>query len=109
MRFLVDAQLPSALARWLTSKGHLAEHTKDVGFTKVSDGVLWQYAMTHQATIITKDSDFAQRRLRARSGPIIVWIKLSNSTRRELLAWFENLMPDILGAIERGETLLEIY
>jgi antitoxin VapB len=27
MKFLVDAQLPPALARWLTAKGHAAEHT----------------------------------------------------------------------------------
>ena len=26
MRFLVDAQLSPALARWLTEKGHHAEH-----------------------------------------------------------------------------------
>jgi len=26
MRFLVDAQLPPALARWLAAQGHEAEH-----------------------------------------------------------------------------------
>jgi predicted nuclease of predicted toxin-antitoxin system len=31
MRFLVDAQLPPALARWLAEKGHDARHVADVG------------------------------------------------------------------------------
>ena len=30
MRFLVDAQLPRRLARWLQDKGHDALHTRDL-------------------------------------------------------------------------------
>jgi predicted nuclease of predicted toxin-antitoxin system len=29
MRFIVDAQLPPALARWLVRQGHEAEHVAD--------------------------------------------------------------------------------
>jgi predicted nuclease of predicted toxin-antitoxin system len=29
MRFLVDAQLPPALARWLAANGHTVEHVAD--------------------------------------------------------------------------------
>lgn len=31
MRFLIDAQLPPALARWLEGEGHQAEHVSDIG------------------------------------------------------------------------------
>lgn len=31
MRFLVDAQLPPALARLLTARGHHADHVTDIG------------------------------------------------------------------------------
>jgi predicted nuclease of predicted toxin-antitoxin system len=31
MRFLVDAQLPPALARWLAAQGHEAAHVGDLG------------------------------------------------------------------------------
>jgi predicted nuclease of predicted toxin-antitoxin system len=31
MRFLVDAQLPPALAQWLASHGHDAMHVTDLG------------------------------------------------------------------------------
>lgn len=33
MRFLVDAQLPPALARWLVGQGHLA--TQDEGLVEI--------------------------------------------------------------------------
>lgn len=37
MRFLVDAQLPPALARWLVERSHEAEHVFDLGMIKASD------------------------------------------------------------------------
>lgn len=45
MRFLVDAQLPPALARYLTDAGHQAEHVYDIGMGAASDKAIWSYAM----------------------------------------------------------------
>ncbi len=45
MRFLVDAQLPQALARSLTAEGHDAEHVADVGLSAAQDKVIWDYAL----------------------------------------------------------------
>ena len=56
MRFLVDAQLPPALARWLSSEGHDAEHVLDFGFAGAEDGDIWSYAAAHGSVIITKES-----------------------------------------------------
>jgi hypothetical protein len=33
---------------------------------------------------------------------------LPNTRRRDLLAWFDRILPDILAALERGETLVEV-
>ena len=35
MRFLVDNQLPAALARWLTAQGHDAIHVLDVALAQI--------------------------------------------------------------------------
>ena len=51
MRFLVDAQLPPALARMLTDHGHHAEHVTDVGPADASDRELWRYALDHEPLI----------------------------------------------------------
>ncbi len=37
MRFLIDAQLPPALARLLASHGHVAEHVADIGLRDADD------------------------------------------------------------------------
>jgi hypothetical protein len=41
-------------------------------------------------------------------GPVIVWVRLPNTRKRELLLWFETVLPDALAAPERGETLVEV-
>ena len=61
MRFVVDAQLPPALARLLTTHGHHAEHVADIGLRDADDSPLWCYALQHQAIIVTKDEDFPRR------------------------------------------------
>jgi predicted nuclease of predicted toxin-antitoxin system len=108
MRFLVDAQLPPALARWLSGKRHEAEHVADRQMEAASDAAIWDFALRASAAIITKDEDFAQRKVLTEKGPVVIWIRLPNTRRRELLAWFETVLPDVLSALERGETLIEV-
>ncbi len=54
MRFLIDAQLPPALARFLSDAGHQAEHVYDAGMAAASDRVIWKYALENGATIINQ-------------------------------------------------------
>ncbi len=59
MQFLVDAQLPPALARLLREHGHTAEHITEIGPADAPDSEIWRYALEHDAVIVTKDEDFA--------------------------------------------------
>ncbi len=61
-----------------------------------SDAVIWDYALNHAAVSITKDEDFAQRKVLIGEGPAVVWIRLPNTRRRDLLAWFETILPDVV-------------
>lgn len=108
MRFLVDAQLPPALARWLAARGHVAEHVADFGMADAQDRAVWERAVEVGATMVTKDEDFAIRRALVAAGPRVVWIRRGNTTRRELLRWFEPHLPAVLEALSRGETLIEV-
>lgn len=108
MRFLVDAQLPPALARWLVIKGHEATHVSDHGMQSATDKQIWQFAAELAAVIITKDEDFALRRGVSDTGPSIVWLRLPNARRRELIEWFGRAFPCILEALERGEAIIEV-
>jgi predicted nuclease of predicted toxin-antitoxin system len=70
MRFLVDAQLPIALAQWLVSNGLEASHVSDVGLQAASDQDIWNFAVVNSAIIISKDEDFAQRRILSSTGSV---------------------------------------
>jgi predicted nuclease of predicted toxin-antitoxin system len=107
LRFLIDAQLPPALARKLESLGHVAEHVVDRGLDAVADTAIRQYAESIGAVIVTKDEDFAVHRL-LREGPSVVWIRIGNTRRVELLRRIEAELSAIVTALEQGETLVEI-
>ena len=53
MKFLVDAQLPPALARWLREAGHEAQAVREVGLREAEDGDIWNHALTIGAVVIT--------------------------------------------------------
>jgi predicted nuclease of predicted toxin-antitoxin system len=108
MHFLIDAQLPPAMARWLASFGFEAVHVADLGMQAATDEAIWTLALRESAAIITKDEDFAQRAVLDLAGPPIIWIRLPNSRTYRLLGWFEGSLPDILEALQRGERLIEV-
>lgn len=62
MRFLVDAQLPPSLARFLRTLGEEAMPCRDVGLRDADDDEIWRFATAGGFCIVTKDEDFAQRR-----------------------------------------------
>lgn len=108
MRFLIDAQLPNALASWLRERGHQAEHVLEVGLAQGKDNPVWRYAEQNGAVVVTKDEDFAEWVRRGRAGPAVVWLRIGNSSKRALLAWIEPLLPVIVRHLERGDRLVEV-
>ena len=108
MRFLVDAQLPPVLARWLVERGYEAEHVADIGLQAASDRQILDFAEKSSAIIVSKDEDFAQRRAILTTGPSIVWVRLPNARSRDLLQWFDKALPNIIKALEAGEFIVEV-
>lgn len=72
------------------------------------DRAIWAAAIELGAVIITKDRDFVQLGTGRDDGPPVVWIRLANTRREALLAWFETMLPDLLAALQRGELLIEL-
>jgi predicted nuclease of predicted toxin-antitoxin system len=107
LRFLVDAQLPPALARRIQSLGHHAEHVADCGLSQATDAEIRTQAEKTGAAIVTKDEDFAVHRL-LHEGPSIVWVRIGNTRRAALLARFDTELTNIVAALERGETIVEL-
>jgi len=108
MRFLVDAQLPPALARWLGEHGCAATAVRDVGLPESDDGSIRNFAVTGDWVLITKDEDLVERALDSAEGAPIVWLRIGNCTNRVLFACLEPLLPEILRQLESGQRIIEV-
>ncbi len=108
MRFLIDAQLPPALARWLAEQGHEASHLLDHGALGSSDRAVWELAQRLGAIIVSKDEDFVHLRTLRAEGPALIWVRIGNTSRRALPSWFAALLPHIERALRNGEVLVEL-
>ena len=108
MTFLVDAQLPPALARWIAHQGHSATHVADIGLRDADDSALWNYARDHQSVIVSKDEDFVDRWLLSHQPVPLLWVRKGNCSNRVLMAWLEPLWLDAVKRLEAGERLVEL-
>ncbi len=108
MRFLVDAQLPPALARWLSGAGHDARHVEEVGLREAEDSAIWQHALEAGAVLITKDEDFVDRARQCHDAPVVLWLRIGNVSNQALRQWFMPQLPHVLDWIEQGVRVLEI-
>lgn len=73
-----------------------------------SDAAIWSYTVQVGTVVITKDEDVPERRARLGGGPKSVWIRVGNTSRRDLLVWFRFRLPAIIEALARGESVIEI-
>ena len=108
MKFLVDNQLPSALAKMLVSRGHEAVHVLDVGLDAATDAEIWKYAAANSLVLITKDEDFSQRASRPDASVQIVWVRLGNCRKTALFSAFDSVLSQMEAALEAGNHVVEI-
>jgi predicted nuclease of predicted toxin-antitoxin system len=57
---------------------------------------------------VTKDEDFADLVAIDREAPAVVWIRVGNTRRATLLAWFEPLIEQIVEMVASGQRLIEL-
>ena len=107
MRYLIDAQLPPGLARWLTANGYPSDHVNDLGLSAATDDAIEAKAREMQAAIWSKDTDFADRTRRT-SGLQVVWLRFGNTANASPQARLAPHLPTIEDALERGEPLIEV-
>ncbi|MGI8741194.1 MAG: DUF5615 family PIN-like protein [Bryobacteraceae bacterium] len=69
MKFLVDNQLPAALARFLATRGVDCQHVLDIGLGDASDAEIWEHAGWNDCVVISKDEIFSTWRTRLRPNP----------------------------------------
>ena len=85
MKFLVDAQLPRRMARWLAETGHDAKHTMDMpAGNRTSDAEVVSCAIREDRIVVTKDDDFVQSFLLTGQPPKLLLVATGNITNTDL-------------------------
>ena len=106
MTFLIDAQLPPALASWLSEQGHQADHVADIGMLDAADRAIADHASATGAILVSKDADFVVLRLPDRFA--LVWLRCGNATNRALRAWLTLRWPQVIALLATGERFVEV-
>ncbi len=78
MKLLFDANLSLDLVRRLRRQFPDSAHVQDFGDLAAEDTEIWDYALRHGYTIVTKDADFDAMSQQAARSPKIVWIRRGN-------------------------------
>lgn len=106
MKFLIDAQLPPALALWLSDQGYEALHVGDIDLIGGTDQQISDFAESGDWIVISKDQDFLLLRLPDRFS--FIWLRCGNATNRALLAWLDARWSNAIELLGAGERLIEI-
>lgn len=106
--FLIDAQLPPALALRLAEHGHEAAHVNDIGLGAAGDNMIAKEAINRNAILVTKDEDFIVQSNLGRLDIPIIWIRFGNTTNRTLWKRLAPVLPDILTSLAGGEKIVEV-
>lgn len=99
MNFLVDAQLPRRLARFLSTERHDAAHTLDLPRgNRTNDDELCEICRRDNRVLVTKDSDFTNSFFLRHEPPRLLLVSTGNITNRELEVLFRAHLSDIVNA-----------
>jgi len=109
MNIWIDAQLPPAIARWLTENFQVqATPLRDLGLRDAEDEEIFQAARAAAAVVMTKDADFVGLLNRYGPPPAVLWLTCGNTSNARLRQILTATLPDALELLQRGERLVEI-
>ena len=100
MKFLVDAQLPVHLARFLQTEGYDAIHTKDLPKqNKTTDTEINTVSVQENWIVITKNSDFFDSFLIRQEPYKLLLVTTGNITNTELGTLFRKDLSQLLNLL----------
>lgn len=109
MKIWVDAQLPPAIARWLTETQKVeAIPLRDLGLRDAEDAQIFFAARQNDAIVMSKDSDFAELVLRHGPPPPIIWLTCGNTSNVRLQEILGRAWSNVVELLTAGEQLVEV-
>jgi predicted nuclease of predicted toxin-antitoxin system len=108
VKFVVDHQLPPALARYLESQGHIAFHVRELGLKSVDDATIWRRAGADDLVVVSKDEDFFFLASAPGAPAKLLWVRLGNCRTKFLLEKFRSRLPEIVSLFGSGSRIVEL-
>ncbi len=106
MKFIVDAQLPRRLARWLRENGFDAIHTLDLpARNRTDDDDINTLSMAENRVVISKDSDFYDRFFEKLEPHKLLFLTTGNIQNDDLIALFDKNFDEIVLALTHSNVV----
>ena len=95
MKLLFDENLSPKLPRLCAALFPGSAHVRECGLKGRPDEEVWQYAQANAFVIVSKDADFHERSLFYGPPPKLVWLRIGNCTRDDLVKLITTHEQDI--------------
>jgi len=110
MKLLLDQNLSHRIIPALGEAYPQSSQVQLLGMEEASDKEIWDYARSHDYTIVTLDADFQEYGLLRGRPPLVIWLRCGNQRKEVVL----QKLIDNREAIEEAEKdaslwCLEVY
>ncbi len=103
MRFLLDMNLPPAMADWLRSSGHDAVHIREIGLAHLPDREVFTRAAEDGRIVVTFDLDFGEiAGLERATGSGVVLLRLRLGRQHYLRQRLQAAVAQATEALQAG-------
>ena len=86
MRLLFDQNLSPFLCQVVGDRFPGSIHVREIGLSQAADSNVWDYAVRHDFTIVTKDAHFRQMSFLRGYPPKVVWVRIGNCSTKAIKA-----------------------
>lgn len=108
MRFLVDAQLPVRIVRYLIEAGHDAVHSSELPHgNRTSDEEIARRADAESRVVVSKDRDFRNAHLLRGTPRRLLVVPTGNIANDELIGLLTEYLPSVVDALQSA-SLVEL-
>ena len=100
--FLVDVNLPKKFSFFKCAN---FVHVVDIN-PRFTDEEIWDYALSEDKVILTKDADFYEKSISSETKPKVIFMQLGNLTIKELHHFFELNWGIIIDHLENASLII---
>jgi len=105
----LDAELPPALAVWMTERFRVrALPVRVLGLQDASDAEIYRGARVADVVVMTKDVDFVRLQERLGPPPRLVWLTCGNTSHAALRALLDRHWCTVEALLREGNPLVEV-